>query len=136
MTLDESAQPERPIGEWIQDARYREMMESMITVADVGGPQELILGGAVVQLEDFERFIPRGMVQWFILEKWTRTATPEENEDDGSLPTEDEEATPPSSSMNGSMTDNVFARLQGAVGMLGDELFPPPRIVTPDAESP
>jgi len=53
------------VGEWIQDARYREIMQSMIAVADVGRPQEFILGGAVIQLQDYERFIPRGMVRWF-----------------------------------------------------------------------
>jgi hypothetical protein len=124
------------ISDWIQDARYREIMQSMIAVADVGGPQEFILGGAVVQLEDFEKFIPRGMVQWFrcrILEKWTRTATPEENEDEGSRSTENEEAAPPSSSMNGTMEDNLFARLQRAVEILVDESFPQP---PPDVASP
>ena len=128
------------IAEWIQDARYREIMQSMITVADIGGPQEFILGGAVVQLEDFERFIPRGMVRWFrrrILEKWTRTTSPDENEDEGSRSAEDEEAATPSSSMNGTMEDNVFARLQRAVEILGDEPFLSTSIVTsPDAESP
>ena len=128
------------IAEWIQDPRYRDIMQSMIAVADVGGPQEFILGGAVVQLEDFEKFIPHGMVQWFrrrILEKWTRTATPEENEDEGSRSIESEEAVLPSSSMNGTMGDNVLARLQRAVEILSDEPFPQLLIVTPpDTESP
>lgn len=53
------------VGEWISDPRYREIMESMINIADVGGPQEFILGGAVVGLRDFARFIPLGMVPWF-----------------------------------------------------------------------
>ena len=68
------------VSEWIQDERYREIMTSMINIADVGGPQEFILGGAVVSLEDFERFIPRGMVNWFrrrVLEKWTRSNSPQ-----------------------------------------------------------
>jgi hypothetical protein len=128
------------IAEWIQDARYREIMQSMITVADIGGPQEFILGGAVVQLEDFERFIPRGMVQWFrrrILEKWTRTASPDVNEDEGSRSVEDEEVATPSSSVNGTTEDNVLARLQRAVEILSDEPFLLTSIVTsPDAESP
>lgn len=53
------------VNEWIQDPRYREIMQSMINIADVGGPQEFVLGGAVVGLHDFARFIPLGMVPWF-----------------------------------------------------------------------
>jgi hypothetical protein len=74
------------VAEWIQDARYREIMTSMINIADIGGPQEFILGGAVVQLQDFERFIPRGMAVWFrrrILEKRTRTNSPQSEEVEG-----------------------------------------------------
>jgi hypothetical protein len=59
----------------------------MINVADVGGPQEFILGGAVISLQDFERFIPRGMVNWFrrrILQKWTRTNSPQSERRDNS----------------------------------------------------
>ena len=56
---------ETDVGEWIEDQRYREIMQSMIAVADAGGPQEFVLGGAVVRLEDYERFIPRGMIRWF-----------------------------------------------------------------------
>jgi hypothetical protein len=69
------------VDEWIHDIRYREIMQSMITVADSGGPQEFILGGAVVQLEDYERFIPKGMVEWFrrrILDRRTRSSSPDE----------------------------------------------------------
>ena len=75
------------VSEWIQDERYREIMTSMINVADVGGPQEFILGGAVISLQDFERFIPRGMVNWFrrrILQKWTRTNSPQSERRDNS----------------------------------------------------
>jgi hypothetical protein len=67
------------VAEWIQDERYREVMQTMINFADVGGPQEFVLGGAVVQLEDFQRFIPSGMVDWFkrrILDKHTNTVSP------------------------------------------------------------
>jgi hypothetical protein len=74
------------VAEWIQDARYREIMTSMINIADIGGPQEFILGGAVIQLQDFERFIPRGMAEWFrrrILEKRTRTNSPQSEEVEG-----------------------------------------------------
>ena len=131
------------VDEWIQDARYREIMQSMITVADVGGPQEFILGGAAVQLEDFERFIPRGMVEWFrrrILEKWSRTATPEGNDEESRSSSEkngEEEIAPPSSSMNGTLEDNMLARLRRAIEVPGDEPFPPSPIATPpDSDSP
>ena len=53
------------LGEWITDDRFREIMQSMINIADIGGPQEFILGGAVVGLQDFARFIPVGMIPWF-----------------------------------------------------------------------
>jgi hypothetical protein len=114
------------VSEWIQDARYREIMQSMINVADVGGPQEFILGGAVVQLEDFERFIPRGMGDWFrrrILQKRTRTATPESVRD-RSESTDEEEAHPDSSeqlSANDGMQGNVMRRLQQAMEILRDD---------------
>jgi hypothetical protein len=123
------------VADWIQDPRYREIMQSMITVADVGGPQEFILGGAVVQLEDYERFIPRGMVGWFrrrILEKWTRSVTPENVYDRNVAPEED--ALPPSNSSmtgTGSYEDGIMARLQHALEILGDEPFVPPRPATP-----
>jgi hypothetical protein len=111
------------VSEWIQDARYREIMQSMINVADVGGPQEFILGGAVVQLEDFERFIPRGMVEWFrrrVLQKRTRTATPESVRERSQW-TDEEEAHPHSSghvSVNEAMQGNVMRRLQHAMDVL------------------
>lgn len=114
------------VSEWIQDTRYREIMQSMIAVADVGGPQEFILGGAVVQLEDFERFIPGGMVGWFrrrILEKRTSSATPAS---EGNMSKEGEEKVeegPSSTSRgrNGNMLDGVMARLHQAMGGLGDD---------------
>jgi hypothetical protein len=53
------------IGEWIPDPRFQEIMQSMLDIADIGGPQEFILGGAVVSLEDMARFIPLGMIPWF-----------------------------------------------------------------------
>ena len=130
---------EAEVGEWIQDPRYREIMQSMIAVADVGGPQEFILGGAVVQLEDYERFIPRGMTGWFrrrILGKRTRTASPESAYEMNS-PREFEEL--PSSSdnipENEGLPGNVMARLQRVMEILGagrdDEPEPPPRTPGP-----
>ena len=72
--------------DWIEDQRYRELMQSMMNVADISGPQEFILGGAVCTIEDFERFIPPGMVKWFrrtILDKWTTNASPAEQTEEG-----------------------------------------------------
>jgi hypothetical protein len=114
------------VSEWIQDARYREIMQSMINVADVGGPQEFILGGAVVQLDDFERFIPRGMGEWFrrrILLKRTRTATPESVRERSEW-TDEEEAhpdDPEDGSVNDGMQGNVMRRLQHAMEILRDD---------------
>jgi hypothetical protein len=80
------------VGEWIEDARYRDIMRSMIDLADTGGPQEFVVGGAVVRLEDYERFIPKGMIRWFrrrILGKslgteFSPTPTPTEYESEDS----------------------------------------------------
>ena len=129
------------VAEWIPDTRYREILQSMITVADVGGPQEFVLGGAVVQLEDFERFIPHGMVRWFrrrILEKWTRSTTPEdEKEGWRSAEVNEQEDDPlPSSSVNGDFEEDVMARLRHAVEILGDEPLPHQGIPSPAAPSP
>ena len=65
--------------DWIEDRQHRELMQSMINVADISVPQEFILGGAICTIEDFERFIPPGMVKWFrrrILDKWSTNASP------------------------------------------------------------
>jgi hypothetical protein len=100
------------VDEWIHDTRYREIMQSMITVADSGGPQEFILGGAVVQLEDYERFIPKGMVLWFrrrILERRTRSSSP----NDVSPVWE----SPPGLSPTG-VAGNVLSRLERAMDIL------------------
>lgn len=100
------------IDEWIHDVRYREIMQSMITVADSGGPQEFILGGAVVQLEDYERFIPKGMVGWYrrrILERRTTSSSSEE--------ASPEWESPPGLSPTG-IGGNVLARLERAMAIL------------------
>jgi hypothetical protein len=109
---------ETEVAEWISDVRYREIMQSMITVADVGGPQEFILGGAVVQLDDFERFIPGGMGEWFrrrILDKRTRTASPESlNARDASAASSSPSLERPRRGMQG----DVLRRLQHAMQIL------------------
>jgi hypothetical protein len=96
----------------------------MITVADVGGPQEFILGGAVVQLEDYERFMPGAMGEWFrrrILGKRTRSGTPE------SLNVRD--ASTGATSRSGevqarAMQRDVVRRLQHAMEVLEEEPVP------------
>ena len=101
------------LDEWIHDARYREIMRSMITVAESGGPHEFILGGAVVQLEDYQRFIPKGMVEWFrrrILEKTTRSSS----SDDEPSPVWE---SPPGLSPTGVGAD-VLARLERVMEIL------------------
>jgi hypothetical protein len=109
---------ETEVAEWISDVRYCEIMQSMITVADVGGPQEFILGGAVVQLDDFERFIPGGMGEWFrrrILDKRTRTASPESlNARDASAASSSPSLERPRRGMQG----DVLRRLQHAMQIL------------------
>jgi hypothetical protein len=115
---------ETEVSEWITDQRYREIMQSMITVADVGGPQEFILGGAVVQLEDYERFMPGAMGEWFrrrILGKRTRSGTPE------SLNVRD--ASTGATSQSGEvqprmMQRDVVRRLQHAMEVLEEEPVP------------
>ena len=120
------------VGEWIQDARYREIMQSMITVADVGGPQEFILGGAVVQLQDFERFIPRGMVRWFrrrILGRTSEITSPASAEESTNSKSGKEDPRPQYSGRGGE--NSPVARLARAMEVLrpdsADEEQPPPQ---------
>lgn len=119
--------------DWIEDENYREVMQGMMTVAEISGPQEFILGGAVCTIEDFERFIPPGMVEWYRKTVLNKRSTmnvsnasqpgdskKEDGEDDESEGSDEEEE---STSLQSSRRDHPLTEEFGTIDGIVARLF-------------